>query len=331
MQEDMFDRIHEALDVEPPAGAYERLRVALSRKPVRVRRWPALETRWSKMGFKIAAGVALAALAVGIVAAVFALHSAQNNQVPSGKGMSIPAYQKMIADDNAAASASWSSPCDTTVYTGCLADANRAIPVVQKWLDDLNRSATPARFAVVDAEMRAHLAQNITALHALAAASQAGDLSSVYRTFVVALYAAEWTGTVVPGITGSQQVDAVAYVESIRSWKHSFGACATCTLIFSTDSSTCVTNGGVPCLQLFDQTAVQFADFEGAVIQKAAPASLAAKDARLQRDLKQADNVLLTMRLAVSANDQVGINAGFPELRRISQLTDQDANSIVQG
>ena len=36
MEEEMlFERIHAALEVQPPAGAYERLRVALNQRPVK--------------------------------------------------------------------------------------------------------------------------------------------------------------------------------------------------------------------------------------------------------------------------------------------------------
>lgn len=82
-EEFLYDRIHDALDIEPPAGAYERLRASLTREPVRPHRWPPMQTRWSKMGFRFTAGVALVALAVAITAAIFALHSAPSNSAPA--------------------------------------------------------------------------------------------------------------------------------------------------------------------------------------------------------------------------------------------------------
>jgi hypothetical protein len=330
MQEDtMFDRIHDALDIEPPAGAYERLRIALNQKPVTPYRWPAFQTRWSKMGFRLVAGVAMVALAIAILAAAIAIHSASNNQVPAG-GMNIPAYQRMVANDNADALATFSSPCDVGVHSGCLSDATRAIPVVQKWLDDLTRAQTPGRFVVIDAEMRNHLAQNLTALHELVIASQAGDGPGMDRAFVVAVYAEEWTSTVIPGITGSQQVDPNAYIALVRSETSSLDACgAACG--FTSVATNCVTSDGLTCLNYFDKVAVSFAGYQADLIRKAAPASLAAKDARLQSDLAQADAVLLTMRLAVAANDQVGFNSGISQVQRIVALIDKDANSILQG
>ena len=79
----LFDQIHDALDIEPPAGAYERLRTSLTTEPVSPHRLPALQTRWSKMGFRFTAGVALVALAVAITAAIFAIHSASTNSAPA--------------------------------------------------------------------------------------------------------------------------------------------------------------------------------------------------------------------------------------------------------
>jgi len=84
MQEQiLFDRIHDALDIEPPAGAYERLRTSLTREPVRPQSWPALKSRWLKMGFRFAAGVALVALGVAITAAFFAIRPAPSNSAPA--------------------------------------------------------------------------------------------------------------------------------------------------------------------------------------------------------------------------------------------------------
>jgi hypothetical protein len=87
----LFDRIHDALDIEPPAGASERLRTSLIRNPVRPYRSPALQTRWSKMGFRFAAGVALVALGAAITAAFFAIHSAPSNIAPAAPPAVSPA------------------------------------------------------------------------------------------------------------------------------------------------------------------------------------------------------------------------------------------------
>lgn len=331
MEEELvFERIHSALDVQPPPGAYERLRVALNQRPVKPPRWPAFSTRWSNMSFRLAAGVALVALAAAILAAIFAIHNASTGYVPAGSGMSIQAYEAMVINDNAAALATFSGPCDIGVHTACLADATRGIPAVQKWIDDLTHAQTPSRFKVVDAEMRRHLAQNLTAQHDLVAAAQAGDGAAMDRAFIVAVYAAAWTDTIISqGVTSSRQVDVPSYVAVVQA--RQLGNCDTCTLVLSGKGNDCVTANSIPCLVLFDQTAVAFAEFEAALVHSAAPASLSAKDSKLQNDLAQADSVLLTMRLAVAANDQAGFNSGVTELQRVVALIARDSNAITQG
>lgn len=331
MQEDtMFDRVHAALDIQPPAGAYERLRVALNQKPVRPYRWPAFQTRWSKMGFRMAAGVALVALAVAILAAIFALHSASNNQVPAGTGMSITAYQKMIIRDEPNTSVVWSSPCDETAHSGCGTDATRSIPVVQKWINDLTQSAPPTRFAVVNAELLAHLTQNLAALRSLLAASQAGDAAAMAREYVIAVYAVDWTSIVDPGIASSHTVDATTYMGSVAAQKQSLDTCAPCVGMLGDQASACVTSDP-NCIAIFDGLARHFATFTASLVSEVAPASFVSRDERLQSDLSQADAVLLSMRIALATNDQTGFSSGVPQLQRLKALIDQDAGSILQG
>lgn len=326
----MFQRIHDALDVPPPAGAYERLRTVLIKKPVRPRWSPALPTRWSNMGFRLAAGLALVALGVAIASAILAIHSASTNIVPATHRMPVGAYQKLVSTDAPNPPAVWKDPCDTVVHTGCEADAARSIPLLQKWLDDLTRASTPARFAVLDAEMRQHLTQNITALQSLIVDSRAHDDAAMTRDYNVALYGAEWTGTVVPSIASSHQVDAATYIALVRSETRTLDACgAACG--FTSASANCIHSDGLTCLDYFDTVAQSFASYQADIVKWAAPDSLTTKDARLQGDLSQADAVLLTMRLAVAAGDQVGFNAGIQQLRDILARLDQDAAAITGG
>jgi hypothetical protein len=326
----MFTRIHDALDIQPPAGAYERLRTELMKKPVRPRVWPVLNTRWTSMSFRLAAGLAILAIAAATAAAIIAIHNGSGNSSPAGSRMSIQAYQKMIADDAVDPNVAWSSPCDERIHSGCVADANRSIPPLQKWLGDLNRSNPPARFEILDAEMRQHLTQSITALHALLVDSQAKDDAAMTRDYIVALYGVEWTSVVIPGIEASNQVDASTYKALVDSETRTLDACGgACG--FSTTSTSCVTSSGLRCLDYFDWVAQSFASYQADLVRKAAPDSLAAKDSRLQGDLAQADSVLLVMRLAVAANDQVGFNSGIQQLERILLELNRNADAIVHG
>jgi hypothetical protein len=329
-EQQLFTRMHDALDVPTPPGAYERLRTQLTKKPVRQFRWPALQTRWSKMSFRFAAGLAIIAIVAAAAAAAVAIHNSTNNVAPAGPRMSILAYQTMVSNDNAAALSTYSGPCDIGVHSGCSADATRAIPVLQKWIDDLSRPDTPGRFVVINAEMRQHLSQSLAAQSDIIAAVKANNGPATDRAFIVAVFGADWTGTVVPGIVASKQVDATTYTRQVaQQVKQNSDSCANCTLLTSADAKSCTTNGGVPCLDLFDYVAFDFAVFSTTLVQYAAPDSLAAKDARLQNDLASADAVLLVMRLAVANNDQAGINSGITQLLRLKSQIVFDAAKIT--
>jgi hypothetical protein len=328
----LFTRIHDALDIPVPPGAYERLRTQLTKKPVRPFRWPALQTRWSKMSFRFAAGLAIVAIAVAAAAAAVAIHNSTNNTSPAGPRMSIQAYQHMIFADSPNPNTIWTDQCDETNPTagGCQADAARSIPVIQKWVDDLKAASTPTRFAIIDAELRNHLTQNLAALSQLETDAAAGNRAAMAADYVIAVYAADWTGTVVPLITQSQQVSASGYKNIVAMQKHGLDLCiASCPLLVSNQAKSCVTNGGIPCLQMFDEVAVNYAMSSGMLVRDAAPDSLAAGDAKLQGDLESADAVLLQTRLAVGHGDQAGINSGITQLLRITARIDLDAAAIT--
>jgi hypothetical protein len=326
----LFTRIHDALDIPTPPGAYERLRTQLTKEPVRQFRWPALQTRWSKMSVRFAAGLAIIAIAVAAAAAAVAIHNSTNNSSPAGSRMSNLAYVTMIRDDSDSAIATYSSPCDIGLHSGCGADATRGIPVVQKWLNDVSRPDIPQKFVVINGELRQHLIQNLAAQRDLLAASQKGDGPAMDRAFTTAVYAADWTGTVVPLMILYRGSDATAYKSAVGNLRQRLDACyINCPLLGSEQARSCTTNGGVPCYQLFDEVAQQYATFSATLVGYSVADSLLSRELLLETDLASADNVLLTMRLAVAANDQAGINSGIDQLTRIKTKIDLDASSIT--
>lgn len=327
----MFTRVHEALDTPMPPGAYERLRSELTNKPVRPFRWPALKMRYSSMGFRLAAGLVVVAIAVAAAAAAVAIHNSTNSVTPAGSRMSIQAYQKMINQDSPDPVVVYSAPCGSGNDSGCSADAARGIPLIQKWLDDISRSDIPLRFVVINSEMRQVLIQNIAAQKDLLAASQAHDGPGIDRAFTLAVYAPDWTGTVLPGIAASKQVDAGVYRGSVLAAVVALNSCVSnfCSMLVSPEARTCTTNGGASCLQMFDEVAVKFIAFSTALVQDAAPESLSTVDIRLQNDLAAAGAVLRTLRAAVANNDQAGINSGLDQLIRLVPRIDADAGKIT--
>jgi len=280
------------------------------------------------MTFRFAAGLAIIAIAVAAAAAAVAIHNSANNTSPAGSQMSIQAYQKMVADDDAKALATYSSPCDIGVHSGCGADATRATPALTKWIADLTSQDVPARFLVINSEMRNHLQQSLAAQHDLLAASQRNDGPGMDRAFTVAVYGVEWTGTVVPAITASHQVDAAGYINRVIANIHALDACgAACG--FTSTAASCATSSGLKCVDYFDTAALSFASFSADLIRYAAPAALSAKDGKLQADLEAADAALITVRPAAAANDETGFNAGIARLLTIKAQIDADAAKIT--
>lgn len=324
----MFDRMHDALDIEPPAGAYERMRIALAKSPAKPHGWPVFRKGGAKMGFRLAAGFTLLVLVGAIVAAYVAAHNATSSRVPAGSGQTIAAYQSLVNADDQNAIATWSAPCDTSTHTGCQADATRALVALHQWLDDLNRSEPPARFLVVDAQLRLHISGSIAALNALLVASQANDPNGMDRAYLLGLASRTWTDAVVPGIVYSKQVNAVAYVNSVRDEGNAMTGCTSCQILDGPTNLDCSQNQTPTCQDLLDATAGPVAGFQFALAASSAPASLSAADTRLQQDLAQADSALIAMRAALSTGDQTGFNAARATLRTAFSAMDLDVSVI---
>jgi hypothetical protein len=327
----LFDRMHDALDIEPPAGGFERMRSALAKSPATPHGWPVFRMRGSKMGFRLAAGLTLLVLVGAIVAAYLSAHNATSSRVPAGSGQTIAAYQNLVNVDDQNAINTWSAPCDTSTHTGCQGDATRAIVALQHWLDDLNRSEPPARFLIVDAQLRLHLSGSIAALNALLAASQANDSNAMDRAYLVGLAGRAWTDTVVPSIVSSQQVSGVAYINAFRPQSNLLTSCTNCQNLVGQGQIDCSQTQTPTCQDLLDSSAGVVAVFQSTLVAFAAPASLSAKDARLQQDLARADSALIAMGAALSTGNQASFDAGRMILRSALPAVNQDAAAILNG
>jgi hypothetical protein len=323
----LFDRMHDALDIEPPAGAFERMRDALSKNPATPHGWPVFRMRGSKMGFRLAAGLALLVLVGAIVAAYLAVHNATSSRVPAGSGQTIAAYQNLVNVDDHNANATWSAPCDTTQHSGCQGDATRGIVALQHWLDDLNRSEPPARFLVVDAQLRLHISGSVAGLNALLAAIQANDSNAMDRAYMLALDGRGWTDTVVPSIVSSKQVSATDYTNSVRAQSIYLTSCAACQVLAGQSQIDC-SQDQTNCQSLVDGAEGPVTNFQSALATFASPDSLSAKDSPLQQDLARADSALTAMSAALSTGDQAGFNAGRVTLRSALAAVTLDTAAI---
>ena len=77
-------------------------------------------------------------------------------------------------------------------------------------------------------------------------------------------------------------------------------------------------------------TGLQMETFQGELVRDFAPDSLAAKDGRLQADLFTAYTALGAMASALSAGDQIGLQAGHEVLRQALGSADSDAAQILK-
>ena len=241
--------------------------------------------------------------------------------------MSIQAYQTLIDDDRPDPNTVWAA-CDNTVHSGCLRSAQTSIPLLQKWLNDISKIDPPARFVVVNTEMRQHLVQNIAVLEALVVDSQARDDAAMSQDYDRALYGVDWTGIVQGAIARSQVVSKQVYAQRVHTEIATIDACGLpCGL--DSNVAPCSAGAGISCTDLFNAAAYAFGTFQADLVEYAAPSALQVQDALLQGDLAHADAVLLNLNLAATANDTAAVAARLSELRQVKLQIDQDAAKIT--
>jgi len=328
----LFDRIHQALDVEPRPGAFEQLRIALTKKPVKSQVWPAFPMRWSKRGLRLAAVMTVVVLAIGAGAAYLATHRVAERTSPADSDHAIAAYKLMLSDDyDKIPAENIESVCFGDQFAACEAEANLRIPVVTQIQNDLMQFPPPARFAVAVAQMRRHNALQLSRFNALLAASRVQDAVNMDRAVAAVVSGRPWMDAMITGILSSQQGTVATYLGSVRNQKQNLDLCAACQDLVGPDQISCTGSQAEGCQSLIQGTAAQVGSFQRAVVVTVAPNSLASKDNRLQLDLAIADTALLAMGEALSAGDQAGFNAGRVSLRQAWAAINVDATDMSNG
>ena len=274
--------------------------------------------------FQLAAGaLIIVLLAVAIV--TFAVLRYRAQQIaPAG---SIAAYQAMVNRDDNRLDATRNNSC-VTLQSVCPAPGEPVLTALQRWSADLNASEPPARFAVIDGELRRHVEANISDVLATIAAYKAHDQNGLDRAYNAGTSQGEWLDTVASGISGSHPATAVAYSQSVQAEEQKLAACTACQSL--------VNPGQVDCIEI--QTALCEADiafatsalenFEAKLVRIAAPSSLAAQDALLQRDLALADSGVLQMSSGDVAGDQSMFNGGLLLLGQTLPTVSMDGTEI---
>jgi hypothetical protein len=333
----LFDRIHQALDIEPSQGAYERLQIALVKKPIKPRTWQAFPIRSSKMGLRVVAVITVVVLAIAAAAAYVATHRVADEVTPADSEHAVASYKHLLSDDyNKIPITPIESTCAGNQFAACEADLNVRIPSIKQIQNDLGRFQPPGRFAVAVAQMRRHYAMQLSRINAVLAASRAHDAAGVDRAVAAVVSGRAWMDDMFNSILSSQQATNAIYLESVRNQKRSFDQCIECQNLAGQNQVTCIGSQAASCQASLASTAAQVASFQvavasfqNAVVRYVAPNLLATKDHRLQLDLAKADTALLTMGDALSAGDQAGFNRGRISLQQAMVAINRDAADIL--
>jgi hypothetical protein len=313
----LFDRFHEALDVEPRPGAYDRMRFGMTNRPIALKKRPAFQMRSSKMGFRVVAALAAGALVVALVAALIASHRALVGSVPAGRDKNVSAYTAMVQSDYNKMAASTSNHCQTIQDTGCAAAVVPLDAALQRWVDDLSSFQSPTRYAVLGGQLRGHLNEVIKELNAAVAFQKANNQAGFALAMDAAVYERAWVDPTVFAIDGTYPRLAGSYHDAVSLAKQSMDACVKgtpapadlgCQALSS--AQDCTGSDTQTCESDVQSAETQAQTFLIALFQNPAPSALANKDAQLQTDLAQADTALLAITDATLSGDSTKAAAG---------------------
>jgi hypothetical protein len=126
---------------------------------------------------------------VVVSALAFMACSGQTVSLPASPTVQDPAiknYQTMVGIDEQRIVTFLQGECDSPDSSLCPDEIAKVIAELHQWLDDLNRSEPPARFASIDVQMRRDLALAIADLNALGAAYKAKDQNGMNTALAAA-------------------------------------------------------------------------------------------------------------------------------------------------
>jgi hypothetical protein len=269
----------------------------------------------SRPAMQLVAGLLVVVVAATAVVTFLASRNHTPQNAPAGR-VSIEAYQTMVERGDG----------EVILARG---DTTQLLTALQRWLDALNRSEPPPRFAVIDAQLRLHLATTIFDRNAANAADLAKDQNALDRADNVGVGQQAWLDEVTRSIADSEPGTAATYVASVRAGNQVFGGCAACQSL--ANQVDCTEMQATSCLYDVGYAVAAIGPFEGALVRVAAPSSLAAQDAQLQKDLAQADTGVLAIEKAQLTGDQAGFNAGRLLLQQVLPAINVDVAGIVGG
>jgi hypothetical protein len=249
---------------------------------------------------------------------------------PAGQDPAIKPYQAMLNGDEQRWIDSKSTACFYVSDPNCPAETAVVTAALQQWIDDLNSTRPPARFSYVAVQMSRHLTRDISSLNAKVAAYRVKDQVGMDTAIAAALNEADAAQREKADIVASSQGTIVRYAAQVRLDRGYLLACALCQQLASQTQLSCPASQTPSCIDEIAAVRLQVETFEGDLVRYLAPDSLAATDGRLQADLFAGYVALNAMESALSAGDQVRLQAGHGALQQALSQVESDAANIAK-
>lgn len=282
-----------------------------------------------RIGSLVAALLVVLLIAALVVAAnIWRNGDLLNRPKPAGQEPAIKRYQLMTGAD-LQRFGNTQAPCLTWADAVCLEQVFTNTAVLQSWLDDLNRSQPPARFAAVDTLMRRHLTLALSDEANVLTAWRARDARAYIAASDASGNETEPLAHQAETIIDSRQATIALYKSFIRSDTTYLLTCGGCEQLTKQGQVVCEASRMPACVDELAALRLQLETFVGDLAFAFAPDSLSAEDAQLQADLVAADGALDAMESAASGHDQVGLQAGHDQLLKALRGVDADAADIA--
>jgi hypothetical protein len=324
---DSLERFLQDLRFDVPAGLVHRAKAAAAPRRRSNRERP--------MGrrMELVAGIAAVVLAL-IVIGTFAyirIVASPRLVVPVLPDPTITQYQTRIGADKAVTLTFLEYQCtiNPPLSTACADGVPAAIGGLQQWLDDLNQTRPPERFAAIQGRLRFHLAAGIADLRAVIAANTAMDESGATASVAAAQSERDTLNREASAILFSSQETTASYSAIVHRDSSNLLTCDLCQKLMS--AAACQASLTSSCADQIAAARLQVETFQDDTVRGFAPSSLAAKDERLQADLLAADVALNSMSSALSAGNQLQLGDGRNALNQALSLVDQDATDFARG
>jgi hypothetical protein len=334
----LFDRFHDALDAEPRPGAFERMRFAMSKnQPVVLEKRPALQTRWPKMGLRIAAVMTAVVVAFALVAAFIAGHPGLVGTAPAAPDPNVKAYQAMVySDHDAVNTVNFNHTCSSVQDAGCPAADDAEIAALQNWIGDLKSFRTPSQFVVLDGQLRAHLNETIAELNLITVYQKANNENAFIVASQAEFFEEVWSNAAMLAFEGTSPRVAGTYHDAFRLARQALDACVNNNPAPADIGCDAIRLGRVcagsaharDCGLEVQNAETQIQTLLIALLQNPAPRSLTTKNAQVMSDLAKADSALLAITDALLNGDAGKMATASNSYDAYIFAADSDAGAI---